>query len=217
MTTQAISEIANAKDKHLLSGYLRERDLVKRARPLFTSDSVPQILAACPKEPLDRLDKFLLNISRMSGNVADVVHVEPAADYPLGYCKGQAEFGMLIKFLREDKLLRENEPNNALVISPAGWRRVKEIKESDRSESIQAFVAMSFSKDRKYIYDDAIAPAIKESGYTPYRIDADDSLTKIDNEIIAQIRRSRFVVADFTGQRQAVYFETGFAQGLNIP
>lgn len=32
---------------------------------------------------------------------------------------------------------------------------------------------------------------------------------KIDDEIIAEIRRSAFLVADFTGQRQNVYFETG--------
>ena len=37
---------------------------------------------------------------------------------------------------------------------------------------------------------------------------------KIDDEIIAEFRRSAFLVADFTDQRQNVYFETGFAIGL---
>ena len=45
---------------------------------------------------------------------------------------------------------------------------------------------------------------------------------KIDDEIVAQIRRSRFVVADFTHERRetvrgSVYYEAGFAHGLNIP
>jgi hypothetical protein len=35
-----------------------------------------------------------------------------------------------------------------------------------------------------------------------------------NDEIIAEIRRSAFLVADFTGHRQNVYFETGFAIGL---
>jgi nucleoside 2-deoxyribosyltransferase len=43
----------------------------------------------------------------------------------------------------------------------------------------------------------------------------------VDDEIIAEIRRSRFLVADFTCEpekvRGGVYFETGFAMGLNIP
>jgi hypothetical protein len=46
-------------------------------------------------------------------------------------------------------------------------------------------------------------------------------LTKVDDEIIAEIRRSRFLAADFTckpdGVRGGVYFEAGFAMGLNIP
>jgi len=46
-------------------------------------------------------------------------------------------------------------------------------------------------------------------------------LNKVDVEIIAEIRRSRFLVADFTCEsgsvRGGVYFETGFAMGIDIP
>ena len=42
-------------------------------------------------------------------------------------------------------------------------------------------------------------------------------MDKIDDEIFAEIRRSRFLVADMTqgndGARGGVYFEAGFAQG----
>ncbi len=34
---------------------------------------------------------------------------------------------------------------------------------------------------------------------------------------MAEIRRSRFVVADYTGQRTKFYFEAGFALGLPLP
>ena len=44
---------------------------------------------------------------------------------------------------------------------------------------------------------------------------------KIEDEIIAEIRRSRFIVADFTqgdsGPRGGVYYEAGFAHGLGLP
>ncbi|HZU50969.1 MAG TPA: hypothetical protein VE968_03750 [Sphingomicrobium sp.] len=66
-----------------------------------------------------------------------------------------------------------------------------------------------------------IEPAIREAGYEPLRIDRKEHLNKIDDEIIAEIRRSRFLVADFThgdtGARGGVYYEAGFAHGLNIP
>src|SRR5207248_9602760 len=55
---------------------------------------------------------------------------------------------------------------------------------------------------------------IREAGYKPFRVDRHDHVNRIDDEIIAQIRRSRFLVADFTGQKQGVYFEAGFALGL---
>ena len=39
----------------------------------------------------------------------------------------------------------------------------------------------------------------------------------IADEIIANIRKSRFAVAYFTGHRGGVYYEAGFALGLGLP
>ena len=48
-----------------------------------------------------------------------------------------------------------------------------------------------------------------------------ENTNKIDDEIIAEIRRSKFLVADFTCEpgkvRGGVYFEAGFAMALPIP
>jgi hypothetical protein len=54
------------------------------------------------------------------------------------------------------------------------------------------------------------------AGYSPVRLDDEDYVGGITDEIMAQIRRSRFVVADYTGQRHNVYFEAGFALGLGL-
>jgi nucleoside 2-deoxyribosyltransferase len=50
--------------------------------------------------------------------------------------------------------------------------------------------------------------------YHPLRIDRKEHEDKIDDQIIAEIRRSAFVVADFTANRPNVYYEAGFAHGL---
>ena len=89
-------------------------------------------------------------------------------------------------------------------------------------KSDQGFVAMWFNEATDALYDRAIAPAVRAAGYQPLRIDQKpDFLGKIDDQIIAEIRRSRFMVADFThgdgGVRGSVYYEVGFAQGLDIP
>ncbi len=53
------------------------------------------------------------------------------------------------------------------------------------------------------------------------RIDQKEHINKIDDEIIAGIKQSRFLVADFThgedGARGGVYYEAGFAHGLGLP
>ena len=70
-------------------------------------------------------------------------------------------------------------------------------------------------------FEHGIEPAIKDTGFNPLRIDRKEHINKIDDEIIAELRRSRFIVADFThgkdGARGGVYYEAGFAHGLNLP
>ena len=110
---------------------------------------------------------------------------------------------------------------NKVKLSPAGYSHIEKLKGSNR-DSDQAFVAMWFNESMKGVYEQAIEPAIREAGYIPMRIDRHDHINKIDDEIVAKIRRSRFVVADFTSQsgdqpRGGVYYEAGFAHGLNLP
>lgn len=87
--------------------------------------------------------------------------------------------------------------------------------------SSQAFVAMWFDGSMEEIYTKGLAAGIREAGYEPVRIDQKEHNSRIDDAIIAEIRRSRFVVADFTqgtsGARGGVYYEAGFAHGFNLP
>lgn len=85
----------------------------------------------------------------------------------------------------------------------------------------QAFVAMWFDASMEEAYTEGIRPAIEDAGYASFRIDRKEHNNRIDGEIISEIRRSRFLVADFSqgkdGARGGVYYEAGFAHGLNIP
>jgi nucleoside 2-deoxyribosyltransferase len=73
---------------------------------------------------------------------------------------------------------------------------------------------MAFRNEVPGLWDEAIKPAIEDAGYKAIRIDKIEHNRSISDEIIALIRGSRFVVADFTHQNQGVYFEAGFAYGL---
>jgi len=76
---------------------------------------------------------------------------------------------------------------------------------------------MWFDESTKAAWLEAFKPAIEEAGYVAFRIDFKPHTNMIDNEIIAEIRRSRFLVADLTGQNGGVYYEAGFAAGLSLP
>jgi nucleoside 2-deoxyribosyltransferase len=82
---------------------------------------------------------------------------------------------------------------------------------------------MWFDNKLSTAYELGIKPALQACGYKlPFRvddkeIDSSGYVPKIDDRIMAAIRRARFLVADITGARVAVYFEAGFAEGLGIP
>ena len=107
-----------------------------------------------------------------------------------------------------------------LRLTVKGYSHASDL-ESSGPESSKGFVAMWFDGKMTEAWENGIRPAIEKAGYDPVRIDREEHLGRIDDEIIAQIRRSRFVVADFThgddGARGSVYYEAGFAHGLQIP
>ncbi|WP_303827594.1 hypothetical protein [Asticcacaulis taihuensis] len=135
-------------------------------------------------------------------------------------CFDWADFRKLERVLEANALLEFQ----SLTLS--GTRRMEELT-SEIVNSRQAFVAMWFDPSLNESYEQAIEPAIREAGYEPRIIRKVEHNNKIDDEIIAEIRRSKFVIADFTCgfskdgseavARGGVYYEAGFAQGLGLP
>jgi hypothetical protein len=63
----------------------------------------------------------------------------------------------------------------------------------------------------------AIKAAVEDKRYYDFsalRIDKKQHNNDITDEIIAEIKISRFVIADLTGYRGGVYYEAGYARGL---
>lgn len=129
-----------------------------------------------------------------------------------------------MELLREQGLLRP-KPRDQIALTARGYERLEEV-ERGRLPSVRGFVAMWFDKSMDSAYQDGVEAAICDAGYEPIRIDKKEHVNKIDDEIIAEIRGSRFVVADITCalihhdgrataiHRGGVYYEAGFAQGL---
>lgn len=103
----------------------------------------------------------------------------------------------------------------SVVISPAGWDYLHSLQYANKDSQI-GFCAMWFDHSVTPLWTDGIDPAIRKAGYESIRIDKHQHNNRIDDEIISMIRRSKFIVADFTGGRGGVYFEAGLALGLGL-
>lgn len=104
--------------------------------------------------------------------------------------------------------------NRYYRVSPKGFLYLEGRREAVSSVG---FCAMWFSEEVQPLWKEVIEPAITAAGYEALRIDSKQHNGKIDDEIMASIRASKFVVSDFTGSRGGVYYEAGFAHGLGLP
>ena len=175
-----------------------------------------------------RAARLLRFISSQAENLASIVEIREDTweAYAWSESTEWGEVVYLLEFLLEmkwinGKRLRIARGKHLFNVKPTvhGYQRIAEQRAN--LDSSQAFVAMWFDKSMNQAYKAGIQPAIEEAGYKSLRIDREEHVNKIDDEIIAQLRRSRFVVADFTqgddGARGGVYYEAGFAHGLDLP
>lgn len=157
--------------------------------------------------------RLLLSLATKTRRFTGQFDVKPQIDYPLVPAEDDSQYTDLwqlaIQMGYVDGQYRR--------ITPEGWRRIEALRIAT-SVSRQAFVAMWFNNSTNDAWEKGLKPGIEASKYyTALRIDKKEFNNKIDDEIIAEIRRSGLLVADFTGHRGGAYFEAGFAMGLGIP
>jgi len=99
-----------------------------------------------------------------------------------------------------------------------GLQYLESLDQPNKS-SKNIFVAFNFSDELNAIFNTYVKEAIEELGFT-YTIvnqSSTDHDKAISDEIIAKLKSSRIIIADFTNHRNSVYFEAGFAMGMKIP
>lgn len=102
-------------------------------------------------------------------------------------------------------------PKKETEFLPGAFRPIPIPEVSDRD----VFVIMSFYREHRDAYYLAIEPALANKGFRAIRVDEIQHNTTVTVEIIRQIEKSAFVVADLTGERPNVYYEVGYAHRAN--
>ena len=183
--------------------------------PMFKCADLERFLATpdpATTEKLEMLLRFLASLSRYPGQR---ISFHLATDYSVLCGKNAAEGEFFIDALAEAGSIITSKLGALgleCVVSSSGWQELERAQQSG-ADSPNGFIAMWFDSSQDATRE-SIKSAITAAGYRPIRIDEVEHTNKIDDEILAKIRQSRFLVADFTGQRHGVYFEAGFMLGL---
>lgn len=242
-------EDLNPDELARLTSFLIEQRMLGVEVPRITRAEVLRAQERNPLPVHERAERLLRLFVDQSSSIGATLMLLPLKDSHLRYDKSNEpditqlamawsesttdeELGFLVDYLAEQGWITSSRRRNDefgvrylpgayhCLVEVPGYSRIEEVTENP--DSSQCFVAMWFDASMDDVYEKGFMPAIEAAGYTPFRIkEARGLIGKIDDAIIAQIRRSRFVVADFThgdgGARGGVYYEAGFAHGLGLP
>ena len=219
--------------KALLTSMLIEKRLAGEEYPNLDENTIEESKDRRPLSVPERADRLLEYISQQNpylGYRFNPSRFYTVYLYPLlawsesmrpasSEREQQVEIQFLLNYLETNGWMARGD-DTAYYVTVEGFSHLAELKHKI-VPSAQAFVAMWFDETVEEAYRRGIEPAILSCGYEATRVDQIEHTGKIDDRIIAELRNSRFVVADFTqgedGARGGVYYEAGFAHGLNIP
>ena len=178
-----------------------------------------------PKDLLRRIEMIILNIASKSKEFGQTFHVGKDGHYGKNLNRillmknryTDRSCLEVIEQLKEIGYITESTKSgctdgSTVRLTSKGWLKAEDLRK--KSEVIpQAFVAMWFDEKMKKARQN-IECAIETCGYKPMIIDIKEHNNQIVPEIFYEIKRSKFVVADLTGDRGGVYYEAGYAEAL---
>lgn len=195
--------------------------------PQFKPDAMASIAAEelikdhWPLTVSMKLDRALKNLCAMSAIGGHVFRREDLrksmmfalTDEELRYNIGALES---LKYLQ-----RVNNHVSYVQVSPAGWKRFDRLTQRLAPFENPVFVAMWYGGSEsememmKRLYEAGLSKGIRAAGFNPLRQDMDEKNNDyIMDKVLKNLVIAPFVVADFTNNRNGVYFEAGYARGL---
>ena len=213
-TAEACEE--NHEVHRKLSGWIRDRNRDGMI-PRITSNTLLRMASLPLPNTAERVERLLLEALHGRERLNGRINLGEPRFVAATYSRDPDEMPVLWGLPLQRGWMRVvADQGPTVVVTAEGYMAADELK-AKRGQSEEVFVAMSFSPEMTSAYERGLQVGIERAGYVPIRVDRTEHVNRIDDEIIAWIRRSAFVVADLTEQKPGVYFETGFALGLNLP
>jgi nucleoside 2-deoxyribosyltransferase len=191
---------------------------------------VPQLKGLAFPTFKERVEKYLSAIAHNQKFLNDYFQPDHPQLLAVSCCASEEELSIILDFLIDEALIVDphkpwNEPDHhsdrgpqdiKYRLTPKGHIYADDLR-AKRASSSQGFIAMWFNDEMQGARMLGLEPGIRDAGYRPHRVDDAEHVDRIDDRILADIRRSLFIVADLTGHRGGVYYEAGFARGLDKP
>ena len=219
------------KNKHIFAGAILNRQLWEKESGgsnsfVINLSNYQELLTKIiyPKTPKSKLDKLFLTLYRMQkfdGESVDIYNIVSKPEfYFKHFFKSYEECHYYLEELKYQGLIDfaigMNGTGSSFTIKFKGLNYYLDITEKG-SLSKKCFIAMSFDKEMKETRE-AIRQVLTKKGndFEPIIVDEHpiDSSKTINDAIIADIKSCKFCIADFSQQKDGVYFESGFALGL---
>lgn len=214
-------------NKHILAGILINNPIhstiedpikLQNLEDWLTTYNYPK----SPQEKLDNILQYLFENQKHEGDYIDLatLYSEPNFYYRF-YFKSSNECVYYFKALETMGLIdgrikygiSDSNSISEVNLTFKGLEYCLNLNR-DRELSNNCFIAMSFSDKTKEIRS-AIKEACIITGFNPILVDEVHfpSVQTINDAIILNLKKSKFCIADFTEQKDGVYFESGFALG----
>ncbi len=219
---------------HLLSGLCRNTWDILGEKVLITVDlfkswaeldKVAKLAVPRDTDLVTKGDYLLKYVRRRTKTLADAVTLTPS-ELAVGFCANKNELLFCLRYLSDKGLLEEEgapprskggpQSGGGLTyrLTPAGWAA---LEAAGATKSRSAAVSLSLDKDADTLWTQGLSAGIEAAGYSAVRIDSKEQGNKVTDELVVELRRACFAVADLTGQSPLAYFQGGLATGLGKP
>jgi len=215
-----IDENIDKLNFYKVSSWIREQNDLFNNVPKISSDKFDSLIMMKEKRIQDKLELMMLFINKFKD-------IKNKKIYSICWLKNEEERDILLDELVKKELIVAPRQTTKYGSDPwhifrnitfAGLQYIENIDEPNKA-SKNIFVAFNFEEGLNEIFSTYVKQGIEELGfnYVVVNQDTTEHDRAISDEIIAKLKSSRIVIADFTNHRNSVYFEAGFAMGMKIP
>ena len=225
--------------KHLIAGFLGEINRANHVKPYaLTIDTANNILSdvRIPKTVMEKLEKFLYYCYLEYDFIGQEFGIDPAwlkksfgpdrkliigdsGRENISYIISSELSGVIIAMEQLHWVrVTEKVADNALCFSltTQGLLKAEQIVRGNQSSN-KVFVAIEYHNDYRKTMDLAITPACDACGFQAFLASDTEHNHNINDEMIVDIKRSKFIISDFTNNNEGAYYEAGYAEGLGLP